>query len=111
MYEKERKLLAKQQQEVFLDRLAFTRSTTTITTKLAEVLDTLKQQEVDDKVKLLLSEVESQLYKPTKHSVVLNAAASSTKENGDSNGSDAKGDDNEKPLSLEAPQTFKVWVP
>lgn len=111
IYEKERKLLAKQQQEVFLDRLAFTRSTTTITTKLAEVLDTLKQQEVDDKVKLLLSEVESQLYKPTKHSVVLNAAASSTKENGDTNGSDAKGDDNEKPLSLEAPQTFKVWVP
>ncbi|EDK37366.2 hypothetical protein PGUG_01464 [Meyerozyma guilliermondii ATCC 6260] len=111
MYEKERKLLAKQQQEVFLDRLAFTRSTTTITTKLAEVLDTLKQQEVDDKVKSLLSEVESQLYKPTKHSVVSNAAASSTKENGDSNGSDAKGDDNEKPLSLEAPQTFKVWVP
>lgn len=111
IYEKERKLLAKQQQEVFLDRLAFTRSTTTITTKLAEVLDTLKQQEVDDKVKLLLSEVESQLYKPTKHSVVLNAVASSTKGNGDSNGSDAKGDDSEKPLSLEAPQTFKVWVP
>ncbi|RLV87744.1 SWI/SNF complex subunit SWI3 [Meyerozyma sp. JA9] len=110
IYEKERKLLAKQQQEVFLDRLAFTRSTTTVTTKLAEALDTLKQQEVDEKVKLLLSEVESQLYKPTKHSVVSSAVAS-TKENGDSNGSDAKGDDSEKPLSLEAPQTFKVWVP
>lgn len=110
IYEKERKLLAKQQQEVFLDRLAFARSTTTITTKLAEAVGLLKDQNVDDKIKPILFEVDSQLYKPAKHTAATTTVAEDANENGES-GSDAKGDETEKPLSLETPQSFKVWVP
>lgn len=111
IYEKERKLLAKQQQEIFLDRLAFTRSTTSITSKLSEAIESMKLEGNEEKIKSLLSEVESQLYKPTKHAVVQSTVASTVGENGESNGSDKKGDEGEKPLSLETPQSFKVWVP
>lgn len=132
IYEKERKHLAKQQEEVFIDRLALTKSTINITKKLNDAISMIQQKtenisELGD-VSSILSEVQSLLYKPNRHSLIQNAVekqssdsndksnngSSEDTENGniESNSSAANKETNAvKPLSLDTPLSFKVWVP
>lgn len=132
IYEKERKHLAKQQEEVFIDRLALTKSTIHITKKLNDAISMIQQKtenisELGD-VSSILSEVQSLLYKPNRHSLIQNAVekqssdsndksnngSSEDPENGniESNSSAANKETNAvKPLSLDTPLSFKVWVP
>lgn len=128
IYEKERKHIAKQQEEVFIDRLALTKSTVNITKKLNDAISMI-QEKANDKSELgdvsnILLEVQSLLYKPTRHSLVQSVLdkKSSEQSNGSSEKDDANNKDtdastsntestNVKPLSLDTPLTFKVWVP
>lgn len=110
IYERERKLLAKQQEEVFLDRLALARSTISITKKLDEAVNVLKKSGGDSPdITSLLTEAKSLLYKPTRQTLKEETA----KEVYDEKSGDAEvpSEEEMKPLSKEAPQTFKVWAP
>lgn len=132
IYEKERKHLAKQQEEVFIDRLALTKSTIHITKKLNDAISMIQHKTEDiselGDVSNILSEVQSLLYKPNRHSLILNAVEkqsndSTDKSNNVSNEDTEKGNINSnssaankennvvKPLSLDTPLSFKVWVP
>lgn len=122
VYERERKRLAQQQEEIFVDRLALAKSTISITKKLSEALALMQGSSTESadvgKASTLLSDVQSLLYKPNRHSLVETnndeSAASATSTNEQST-STANGlgeyPNNVKPLSLEAPQQFKVWAP
>ncbi|ODV79823.1 uncharacterized protein CANTADRAFT_5528 [Suhomyces tanzawaensis NRRL Y-17324] len=124
IYEHERKHLAKQQEEVFIDRLALTKSTIDITKKLDDAISMIEDSVKSDNSKFssissLLAEAKSLLYKPTRHSLT-NVSADAA--NGDINehsssveptdsSAAANNDDDFKPLSLKTPQAFKVWAP
>lgn len=138
IYEKERNNLARQQEALFLDRLNLTKSTLAITEKLnnaaSRIQTILKSKEsgdgsVDsigqlDETYNILSEVNSLLYKPVE--LLINREKSSlngsVKDTVASNGQSATPAPNTdttelnsandfKPLSIQMPQTFKVWVP
>ncbi|CUM66881.1 uncharacterized protein PRCAT00004565001 [Priceomyces carsonii] len=126
IYEKERKNLTKQQEEVFIDRLALTKSTLNITKKLNDAVTIIEasteNEDSKDKlndIKSLLSEVKSLLYKPSRQS--LSQTANEELNNGDSEKATQSHDDDSsgianngdelRPLSIETPQSFKVWVP
>ena len=127
-YEKERKLLAQQQQDVLIDRLSLTKSSIEITKKLQDASSLLKLDAgnhslSDEKFNDILSEVDSMLYSPTKQSMehVSNdnkPEASSDEDNKKggledpsvSNDLHKQPDNTIRPLSIDSPQTFKVWV-
>mmetsp|Transcript_506 Transcript_506/g.576 ORF Transcript_506/g.576 Transcript_506/m.576 type:complete len:850 (-) Transcript_506:158-2707(-) len=132
IYEKERKHLAKQQEEVFIDRLALTKSTIHITKKLNDAISMIQQKTQDigelSDVSSILSDVQSLLYKPNRHSLIQstvekqpndtsdkpNNNSGEDTENGNIN-SNSTADNRDtnivKPLSLDTPLSFKVWVP
>ena len=122
IFERERKNLAQQQNEVFVDRLALTRSTISITKKLNEVVrmlkpstgDTSANEEQLSSVMRILADVQSLLYKPVKHSLK-EAAESHVTETSELGGEAEKADvvssDLSKPVSVVEPQKFKVWEP
>lgn len=122
IFERERKNLAQQQNEVFVDRLALTRSTISITKKLNEVVrmlkpstgDTSGNEEQLSSVMRILADVQSLLYKPVKHSLK-EAAESHVTETSELGGEaekvDAVSSDISKPVSVVEPQKFKVWEP
>ncbi|KAF8003885.1 hypothetical protein HF325_001333 [Metschnikowia pulcherrima] len=122
IFERERKNLAQQQNEVFVDRLALTRSTISITKKLNEVVRMLKPSTGDrsgneeqlSSVMRILADVQSLLYKPVKHSLK-EAAESHVTETSELGGEAEKADvvssDLSKPVSVVEPQKFKVWEP
>lgn len=122
IHQRERLNLARLQSEIFVDRLALTKSTVGISKKLNDVISILKTSTEGDATKLsgelenatnLLAEVQSLLFKPTKHSLVeatkpvLDSGAAAD----DAEAKRAKSEAAIKPLSIETPQAFKVWVP
>ncbi|KAK6457170.1 general RNA polymerase II transcription factor [Scheffersomyces xylosifermentans] len=127
IYERERKHLAKQQEEIFIDRLALAKSTINITRKLDDVIalmeDSVKSENTQDKVSSissLLAEAKSLLFKPARHSLI--PVVGETTTNGElpeqraetsvaAAASSAVDEENFKPLSLKTPKSFKVWVP
>lgn len=121
IYQREKQNLAQQQSEIFIDRLALTSSTVNITKKLNEavsILKSTKEKEVGflseelENVANLISEAQSLLFKPTKLSFVAEEKISEENAAVESNTSKpAKSETAIKPLSVETPQSFKVWVP
>ncbi|EGW33046.1 uncharacterized protein SPAPADRAFT_60364 [Spathaspora passalidarum NRRL Y-27907] len=122
IYERERKHLAKQQEEVLLDRLALTKSTINVIKKLDSAIQLIEQnaningESTFDKSNIgnILAEAKSLLYKPTRQGL----ASSTLTTTEDSNqpvkeeiSSDPFQEDEYKPLSLKSPQNFKVWAP
>ncbi|KAK6463998.1 hypothetical protein DFJ63DRAFT_317351 [Scheffersomyces coipomensis] len=134
IYERERRQLAKQQQDIFVDRLALAKSTISIAKKLDTVINLLSSDSGssdNDKVSSLLAEAKSLLFKPAKNSLVPTTDAA-TNGNGEADNSKLSivdstaatsnlisssagmsniNEDDYKPLSLNTPKTFKVWVP
>ena len=111
IYERERQHLAKQQEELFIDRIALTKSTIGVIRKLEEAIK-LVEGSGNEAVGNLLNDAKSLLYKPTRQALEETDAAkgtSNTALNTDQ-GSDVQ-DDNMIPLSLKAPQSFKIWAP
>ncbi|OBA21369.1 SWIRM-domain-containing protein [Metschnikowia bicuspidata var. bicuspidata NRRL YB-4993] len=123
-FQRERKNLAHQQNQIFTDRLALTRSTIDITKKLHEAVRLLKPSEQSASsganednlanVTRILDEVQGLLFKPAKYSLKEAAedkpteAASSESEAAHA---DTKASNLGKPLSVVEPQSFKVWAP
>lgn len=120
VFEKERRNLEQQQSEVFMDRLALTKSTVTISKKLqkaVEVLQSAQTRDQDDSqdsastIAILLDEINALLSRPITHSLVdSQEQKSSEKEQEDTSARDLLSEAS-KPLSVVAPQSFKVWVP
>lgn len=119
IYQRERQNLARQQSELFLDRLALTKSTVNISKKISEALSLLEttagQQggnESISNVSKILADVQSLLYKPTKQALeeVEKTAKTEDAANQEAAAKNVKAEA-AKPLSIETPQSFKVWVP
>jgi SWI/SNF complex subunit SWI3 len=126
IYERERKNLIRQQEEVFLDRLALSKSTIGITKKLNEaisMIEGLAKNESESNAKTiseLLGESKALLFKPTKQLL-----AQMNGKNGDSSEQtktpaessreteplNDEQDDSLKPLSIKQPQAFQIWAP
>jgi len=125
IYERERKNLAKQQEDVFLDRLTLARSTIGITKKLEDaiaLIESVSKDKDDEKLKginELLSEAKSLLFKPSKQRLaqVSNLKNAETTENTKSpsesiaENSATANDDSLQPLSIKQPQSFQIWAP
>lgn len=123
IYERERRHLAKQQEEVFIDRLALAKSTVNITRKLDDAIalfDNSIKTGANDKlasITSLLAEAKTMLYKPTRQSLtqlpenINNGEAHELGNGAGAAASDVVNEDELKPLSLTDPQTFKVWAP
>jgi hypothetical protein len=116
IYERERKHLAKQQQEVFIDRIALAKSTLNITKKLDDVISMIQNSDGNsnpnsEKISNILVEAKSLLYKPTRHSLIQISSDLVNGEKNDQPKVETKVDEEYKPLSLQTPQTFKVWAP
>lgn len=126
IYDRERRNLARQNEEIFVDRLALSKSTTTIHAKLLDAISLLQQSlgelklpQVEEASKLL-EEAQKMLYKPAR--LFLSPESDSSKDSEDPKDNEKEGksdngnftpvgNDNVKPLSLDAPQSFKIWVP
>ncbi|KAL6452346.1 SWI3 SWI/SNF complex subunit SWI3 [Candida maltosa Xu316] len=115
IYERERQHLSKQQEELFIDRIALTKSTIGVIKKLEEAIQLIetKDSSSSSNISGLLSEAKTLLYKPTKHALEEDEVNKTKQESslhqpelGSHNS-----DDNLKPLSLQAPQNFKIWAP
>ncbi|KAI5966225.1 SWI3 [Candida pseudojiufengensis] len=134
IYERERQNLSKQQEEIFTDRLSLTRSTIDVIKKLEEacsLLESNDQTTQKSEFQKIISDARSLLYKPVKQSLeAVGSKADNQQEQLDnregkndqdkdsmiSEGSKKSVDDfsnidDYKPLSLIAPQTFKIWAP
>lgn len=121
IHEREVRDLAKQKEQVFLDRLALTRSTISVSLKLEEALAQLEQHHGGGsdssslKVRALLADAKDVLFKPVSLSLVL--VTSDQPLHGDSLVTKALAEEeniaNEdfKPLSMQTPQAFKLWTP
>lgn len=121
VFEKERHNLERQQNEIFLDRLALTKSTIGISKKLQKAVEILKSSQENNKnedagesgesISTLLNDINDLLARPVSHSLT---------ESQEHKISDKASQDKtvardlesaHKPLSVVAPQSFKVWVP
>lgn len=124
IYDRERKNLEKQQEEIFVDRIALTKSTINITKKLNDALNILQnstESSSNEKIShahSLLSEVKSLIINPSKYAMLSNAGNGSINgevgsmgDKDESKSNESSENDNMKPLSIEAPQSFKLWVP
>lgn len=123
IYQRERRNLARQQSEIFADRLSLTKSTVNISKKINEALSIIQsatgERSVGSSADLsnvtkILNDVQSLLYKPTNQTLELTEmSASASKEAAAQEPmvKAAKSEASVKPLSIETPQSFKVWVP
>lgn len=113
IYETQQKILVKQQEDVFLDRLNLTNSTISITKKLNNLISNLEQSNGESKIDSedlisKLSEIKSMIYDPLRSTLVEDDKNTTTKPE---EKSENFNDPSMNPLSLQSPQTFKVWVP
>lgn len=130
VFEKERKNLKQQQNEVFMDRLALTRSTISISKKLQQAVELLKTLQSNTKdttsgsvndttnesaetISTLLEDINELLSRPITHSLNENKEKKSSDPISLEHNvaQDLLADNARKPLSVVAPQSFKVWVP
>ena len=118
IYERERRNLVRQQEEVFIDRLALAKLTVGVTKKLEEAITLLEAKDTAGDVLSLLNEAKQLLYKPHKQSLTtLKDGESALTPASDADPSGAPSvkpeeeEDKMKPLSIKAPQTFQVWAP
>lgn len=120
VFEKERRNLEQQQSEVFMDRLALTKSTVTISKKLqkaVEVLQSVQTREHSDTqdpastIATLLDEINTLLSRPITHSLTDSQEQKYEKAALEETSTKDLLSEASKPLSVVAPQSFKVWVP
>lgn len=120
VFEKERHNLEQQQSEVFMDRLALTKSTISISKKLQKAVEILKSTaegksagagECADSVTSLLEEVNELLARPISHSLTENKEQKSDKMVPEDTAVREFSENSSKPLSVVVPQSFKVWAP
>ncbi|OVF08783.1 putative SWI/SNF complex subunit [Clavispora lusitaniae] len=121
IFQRERQNLAQQQNEVFLDRLALAKSTAGVTSKLNEVISILKGvtsggasngSEDIEKASKLLTDVQPLLFKANGKDFVPTEKKDEEPANAEDEANKAaKRNSVVKPLSIERPQSFKVWVP
>ncbi|KAF3985467.1 hypothetical protein FT663_05055 [Candidozyma haemuli var. vulneris] len=120
IFQRERSNLSRLQNEIFCDRLALTRSTVSISKKLNDALELLKSSKEGEatpgdkvqNIESIIKEAQSLLYKPTVSA--FDDKDSKQESQSRSEDTDAKTQNSEstvKPLSIETPQSFKVWVP
>lgn len=122
VFEKERRNLKQQQSEVFMDRLALTKSTISISKKLqkaVQILQNVHKNETADgsdsasSISALLDDINALLSKPITHSFTETKEQKSTDKSclEDPAARELLSEAASKPLSVVAPQSFKVWVP
>lgn len=103
IYETERKNLIRQQEEVFIDRLNLTNLTINILGKLKGIIKQIESMESTQNLSSQLDEIKSLLYKPTTSTLLQNEVKPEKEIEIESA--------EFKPVSIQSPQTFKVWVP
>ncbi|CDK25575.1 unnamed protein product [Kuraishia capsulata CBS 1993] len=109
--ELQKKKLERQQQTNFVDRLALTKSSLNVSTKLMSACDILSTD--PERAKKLIEEAKAQLLSPPRRSLnILNL--SNDTESDDNSKRDSKGDANGeevlvKPVSFESPQLYRYW--
>lgn len=122
IFQRERQNLVQQQNEVFLDRLALAKSTVDVARKLNEAISLIKKaSEGDSDTKAediesaskIISDVQPLLYKPNGRDFVAaeKKPEEETTATEDESGSSSRKSSFIKPLSVETPQSFKVWAP
>ncbi|KAG7661870.1 SWI3 [[Candida] subhashii] len=122
IYETEHQNLLRQQQDVFIDRLALSKSSINVIKKLENAIELIEtnagneNSERKANVASLLSEAKSLLYKPARQMLVSSSSASAVTDATTNQPSKQEttaniDEDDYKPLSLKSPQNFKVWVP
>lgn len=118
IYERERKNLQRQQEEVFIDRIALAKLTVGVTKKLEAAIKLLEAKDSAGDVSLILSEAKQLLFKPHKQSLTVTSKGDSLDNNTPAPeaaeataASAADEEDKMKPLSVKAPQAFQVWAP
>lgn len=116
IYQRERQNLAQQQNEIFTDRLALTKSTVNVVKKLGDAMAILQNAEdakssgLLEKVTQILSEVLSSLYKPAKQALAPTEKASEQQSAAQNEDYQSK-KEAVKPTSIEKPEAFRVWAP
>lgn len=121
VFEKERRNLERQQNEIFLDRLALTKSTISISKKLQKAVEILKTSQETGKseavgegvesISTLLNDINDLIARPVSHSLT-ESQEHKTSDKASLDNPVARDLENaQKPLSVVAPQSFKVWVP
>lgn len=122
IFQRERQNLVQQQNEVFLDRLALAKSTVDVTRKLNEAIALIKKaSESDSETKAedveqaskIINDVQPLLYKPNGRDFVAaeKKPEEETAASENDSGSSSRKSSFIKPLSVETPQSFKVWAP
>lgn len=119
IYQRERQNLARQQSEVFVDRLALTNTTITVSRKLLKAMTLLKAKNDEkaaddasgDDVAQILEEVQSILINRAKHSLKDVEKEDTSSESVENEPAEKLDANDSKPLSVAAPQMFKVWAP
>lgn len=125
IFQREKQNLARLQNEVFVDRLSLTKSTVSITKKLQEAVSLLKARIPDTKaganedtsdndlsnISSLVDEVQHLLYKPSRQSLTETKDISVADNPTEEKETQAVAEAAAKPVSVEAPQLFKVWAP
>ncbi|WPK23729.1 hypothetical protein PUMCH_000974 [Australozyma saopauloensis] len=121
--EKERRNLEQQQSEVFMDRLALTKSTISVSKKLQKAVEILKSAQDKDKatdaeesaksISTLLEDINALLSRPISYSLTENQELKPADKTlvEEAATRDLLSEASSKPLSVVAPQSFKVWVP
>lgn len=109
IYQTQQKILVKQQEEVFMDRLNLTNSTIKVTKKLEDIIKNLENNsDKSEKLVQELAEIKTMIYNPLSSSTLeVDQIATSTSVNNDNKADSPSAN----PLSYQSPQTFKVWVP
>ncbi|WEJ93364.1 SWI/SNF and RSC complex subunit Ssr2 [Yamadazyma tenuis] len=111
IYETQHKIILKQQEEIFVDRLNLSNSIISITKKLNHLISSVESSKdsVDaSELRSTLTEIKSLMFKPLKSSL---AEDNSTTEATTDSEAENVSTPSMKPPSLQTPQTFKVWVP
>lgn len=116
IYQRERQNLAQQQNEIFTDRLALTKSTVNVVKRLGDAMAILQNAEdakssgLLERVTQILGEVLSSLYKPAKQALAPTEKASEQQSAAQSEDYQSK-KEAVKPMSIEKPEAFRVWAP
>lgn len=109
IYQTQQKILVKQQEEVFMDRLNLTNSTIKVTKRLEDIIKKLESNNLQNESMIKeLAEIKSMVYNPLSSSnLEIDPVAASASVNNENKVDSPSAN----PLSYQSPQTFKVWVP
>ncbi|CCH42967.1 SWI/SNF complex subunit SWI3 [Wickerhamomyces ciferrii] len=119
----EKKILQKQQEDLFLDRLSFTKNSNQVISKFDTILGNLQSSSTTSpdvqQLSNLISEAKELLSKPVRAELSSfdlskrdskSGTVDHTNEDGETNGTGPTVDDDDlKPISIETPQTYRYW--